>query len=289
MRLSGRRRILAQELITTGAGASFSVRRFVTTHWRHHWHQHDELELTWIVRGHGTRQVGDSQEEFTTGDLCLLGPGLPHTWASEPRPRVTVSSLVVQFHPGFLGPRWREAIELRPLAALLDRARAGIAFSGAVAISTCGELERLFADTPGPARIGRFLAILDGLAHAGSDSRLLTSGEPAHAGTDAAWSALLARLQEHPGRAPAQAIAARQVGMSAQAFSRAFRRRLGSTYGRHVAVLRLASVCRGLAETDDGVAELALAAGFATLSAFNRRFLAVHACTPREYRRRSRS
>ena len=34
-------------------------------------HRHDEVELTWVVRGRGVRYVGDSAEPFEDGDLVL--------------------------------------------------------------------------------------------------------------------------------------------------------------------------------------------------------------------------
>ena len=44
---------------------------------------HPDVELLLVVRGTGTRIVGDSIERFTPGDLVLIGEDVPHVWYSD--------------------------------------------------------------------------------------------------------------------------------------------------------------------------------------------------------------
>ena len=46
------------------------------------WHHHPELELTLTMNSRGLRFIGDQVAQNDDGDLVLLGPNLPHTWAS---------------------------------------------------------------------------------------------------------------------------------------------------------------------------------------------------------------
>src|SRR6187200_2471673 len=46
------------------------------------WHHHPEYELTLTLNSRGQRFIGDHVGEYDDGDLVLLGPNLPHTWAS---------------------------------------------------------------------------------------------------------------------------------------------------------------------------------------------------------------
>ena len=46
------------------------------------WHHHPELELTLTLNSVGQRFVGDHVGSYGHGDLVLVGPNLPHTWAS---------------------------------------------------------------------------------------------------------------------------------------------------------------------------------------------------------------
>ena len=43
-------------------------------------HYHTHYELTWIKNGYGIRTVGDHAEPFTSGDMLLVHPYLPHVW-----------------------------------------------------------------------------------------------------------------------------------------------------------------------------------------------------------------
>ena len=49
------------------------------------WHYHPQFELTLTVNARGQRYIGDHLGDFEPGDLVLLGPNLPHTWAASER------------------------------------------------------------------------------------------------------------------------------------------------------------------------------------------------------------
>jgi len=70
------------EHISTGGHASFAFRTFSVRGFPFKWHFHPEYELTLIPKGRGKRFVGDHIDDYTAGDLVLLGPNLPHTWYS---------------------------------------------------------------------------------------------------------------------------------------------------------------------------------------------------------------
>ena len=50
------------------------------------WHHHPEFELTLTLNSVGQRFIGDHIGDYDDGDLVLIGPNLPHTWASRGKP-----------------------------------------------------------------------------------------------------------------------------------------------------------------------------------------------------------
>jgi AraC-like DNA-binding protein len=271
-----RRRPLREE-VRPGAASSLAVEDQDVVGWSFNWHQHPECELTLIEAGRGLRQVGDAVERFAPGDLVLLGPGVPHSWASDPgcgRCR----AVVVKF-PATLADERAEAQRLRPL---LVRARCGLVFSGLAARRAADELRAVVAAASPLARLGRLHLALAELERA--RARPLAPAPPAAVAIDARLARVLALVHAEADRPlPAERLA-RLAGMHPAAFSRWFHRCLGIGYVRYLAEVRVALACRLLAEGGGSVLEVALAAGFGSLSSCNRWFRRVRGMQPRRWR-----
>ena len=80
-------------------------------------HFHPEYELTFIVRGSGSRYVGMNAEPFYAGDLILLGPNLPHCWINYPEEDGSdVKAYVVQFSENMLKDSVLKWPEFQPVS-----------------------------------------------------------------------------------------------------------------------------------------------------------------------------
>lgn len=80
------------------------------------------------------------------------------------------------------------------------------------------------------------------------------------------------------------AVAAR-FGLSRSLLTREFRRHAGASVVEYVNTRRLEKAGGELAESDRGIAEVALRCGFSSLPNFYRRFRALYGVTPAEFRR----
>lgn len=251
------------------------------------WHFHPEIELTYIIASRGRRFVGDSIEPFAPGDLVLLGSNLPHFWHNEaPRPGDGAAhSIVVQFRRDFMGAAFLAKPECRRVRQLLDRAGRGLVFPTRRLPETARRLEALSRAQGLPA-LTLLLEILDALSRVRGRPLATELYAPS---VDLAAASRLMRVYDfmlsHYREPVTLAELARAGAMTPAAFSRFFKRSTGRNVSTVLNELRIGHAVRLLQETDLSVTEIALTAGFPTLSNFNRRFRELRSCTPRAFRR----
>ncbi len=87
---------------------------------------------------------------------------------------------------------------------------------------------------------------------------------------------------------PSQEEIARAVGLSTSHFSRLFHRRTGLRYKEYVNEMRLQQTRQDLRESEESITSIAFAAGYRSISQFNRQFKGHYGLSPREYRKRHR-
>jgi AraC-like DNA-binding protein len=280
------------EIVPTDPRASFYIADGRIKYFPYFWHYHPELELALIIQGRGTRIVGDSLEHFEEGDLCFLGPNLPHCWVSDQARRSPVRSAVIQFLPGFLGEKFLTLPEIGLLQNLFTRAKRGLCVRDKTrSLVTPKVIEMLRRPIGHWRHIHDLIWILGTLAESRECTPLALGGlEPM---TDTSGRRKINQVLELTGVAanelPSQQAVASAVRLSPPAFSRFFKQCMGKTYMAYTIDLRIARACRALVETDQAITEIAYEAGFSTLSNFNRTFRQMKDMAPREYRNLIRS
>ncbi|MEO5889116.1 MAG: AraC family transcriptional regulator [Ferruginibacter sp.] len=119
------------ETISSPGDTSFLVRKFEEESFRAPYHFHPQYELTLILSGNGKRYVGTHMEDYATDDLVLLGSNLPHCWKTENLiPDQQSGSVVIQFHPDFMGQHFFSRPEMNSISQLLKNSNYGIKFNG---------------------------------------------------------------------------------------------------------------------------------------------------------------
>lgn len=254
----------------------------------HRWHFHPEFEITWMIRGRGTRLVGDHIGPYGPGDLVLSGPNLPHCWRNEGE--VEAEWIVIQFDPVRMVLDIRQSPEAHAIAQMLERCRVGLAF-GAEAGGIVGEMLCEVVEASGMRRIIRLLEILDRLG--GLPSMELASVR--YHRRNSVDRKLVRRLDlvqryiaERFRGEPCQAEIAAQLGMAPSAFSRFYRSATGSTFMGMVKLMRINEACRLLIGTDEPITEIALQCGYQHTSHFDRHFRQVKQLSPTGYRQQTK-
>lgn len=254
------------------------------------WHHHPEFELTLTLNSRGQRFVGDHIGTYDHGDLVLLGPGLPHTWASTDKldAKGQHIALVMWFKP-----EWAEGLtsvltELRPVSAMLAKSARGLKFSSAGVEQVRPAIEALF-DKPPAARL---LDLISVLTHLSADEYAEPLAAPNyHApNVSAPDRRRIDRVLAHIHAAYAEPITIDALSaiaaLSPSGFHRLFRRHTHLTLTEYVARLRIGEACALLTTTQRPIANIADAVGYQSLANFNRQFRALKQLTPRQYRQR---
>ena len=96
---------------------------------------HPDVELLLVVRGTGTRSVGNSIERFTPGDLVLIGEDVPHVWYSDKEYMQKNNSLsseiiFVLFKKDVFGEQFWQLPESKNIIDLLQLSQRGIKIEG---------------------------------------------------------------------------------------------------------------------------------------------------------------
>lgn len=271
---------------------SFRTEAYVKTRLAGRCHCHPEYELTWIEEGSGLRMIGFTMEPFSSGDLVLIPPMLPHHYNAQSlesggETRKEIRYRVLKFRRELLVPLLKLP-EFASLARLLNETGdTGMCFGGAN-IPTLPTLFRRICSGEGPARFIDFLTLLACLAEA--PARHLSTAKCA-VGADERIIRVMVFIQHEMerGHAASLAEAARRGCMTQQAFSSYFHKTTGKRFIDYMTELKLGRALDLLLKSDMNISRIALAAGFRNLSNFNRVFLARRGVTPTGYRRKVHS
>lgn len=250
------------------------------------WHFHPEYELTLTLNARGQRYVGDSLQDFDSGDLVLVGPNQPHTWAAVERPNDTqpMLAIVVWFASAWLERLINGWPELAVLKRLSNEAGRGMHFSRS-ALVVVQPLMLSLKELDPASRLPVILQILTHVARDQHVTQLASHGfSPAGDKVQGRMARLLGRLHGDPAHPPSAQELADEAALSLGAFHRFFKRHTGMTMLDYLAQLRIGLACQLLINTDRPISVIAMEAGYGTAAHFNRQFLQRKAMTPRDFR-----
>ena len=255
------------------------------------WHRHPEIELTLIPRGSGARLVGDHMGTYADLDLVLLGPNLPHTWASDScrgEGADREEGIVTQFRPHFLGNEFFKVAEMLPVDELLQRSRCGLWYPPEVALSMSERLREMVTQT-GPKRLLNLLSCLEELSKFPDAVELATAGYVGP--TSSASESRMQVISEYAQQSFTDASLntgrlAEKLQMNPSAFCRFFKRSTGLTPSSYINQLRVGFACRQLLNSDRSVLQVCHESGFASTSYFNETFRKLRGISPRQFRSR---
>ena len=273
-----------EDIASKKNGQSFVAYHLNVPAFEFKWHYHPEYELTLITNGKGKRLVGDSYENFETGDLVLIGPEMPHTWISNRIRKNAASAVVIQFSKKFIGS-FLLLPEFKSVAKLLSNSSQGLFFSSKNYNKIKEQINRL-PDCNGAEKIISLLSILHQLQQQRSVKLASSLFMPVKGiENETRINKVCQYVQKNANEEVNLEKAASLIHLSNTAFCKFFKRITGKTFSDYVNDIRIGNACLLLTESDKTIAEIAYKCGFENLTYFNRVFLKKKNTTPGSFRK----
>jgi len=263
-------------------------------------HFHPEYQLTLILKGSGTRFIGDSVGAFNPGEVYLLGSNLPHIFRS----RIADSSIVESANPDTdlaqsacasisiyfarhsFGGAFFDLAEMTEINKMMQRSANGLLFHKKMKINVQEHFHRLNSEKGMPRMLALF-EVLHELSKSKKGEMLskLAYSKPQKEKDTHAINAVFEFIMQHFHEPIKLEQVSELACMSTTAFCRFFKRRTRTTFTHFVNKVRIGNACRLLLDEQLQVAEIAYASGFQNVSNFNRQFKQIMGNTPGEYRK----
>ena len=268
-------------------GSSFSYRTYDKDHQnRKHtfWHYHPEIELVYVNRGSGKRQIGSHISYYRNGDLMLIGSNLPHCGFTDGLTG-NENETVIQIKPDFLGNQFFEIPEMKNIKALFERAAMGIVYNGDSKKNIGQKMESLKDETPYQRLLG-LLEILHLLESSKEYSVLNAQGFilETELQDNHRVNQIFNFVKEEFQRSIGLEEVAKKVSMTVPAFCRYFKKITGKTFTQFVNEYRLAHAAKLLHEKQISITEICFESGFNNFSHFNKQFKKFTGKSPSVYR-----
>lgn len=257
-------------------------------------HWHDEVEFLWVEQGRATFQIGLSTYELEEGDVIFVPGGEVHGGFSDEG--FSCSYRAAVFRLDWLA-EGRDGIASRyvqPLAG--GKAEIPLYYDGATKTGrrVAGRLKRMFrmGESESDARELRIKAELYSLLADLIDRgqwRRAAPGRSVSTYTVERLKEVVAYMETHFSQPLSVPVLAEIAGMSAGHFSRMFKIVMRKTPVDYLNQYRIRQAAYLLQNTDWSVAEVAMESGLTNFSYFSKKFSAVHACTPSQFRKKFRS
>jgi len=250
-------------------------------------HYHPEYEIIYIKKSCGIRIVGNNIDNYQTGEVIVLGPGLPHyhvvSNVTEKDNDTPIETIAVLF-PETIITSNIVFQEFGHIKGILDSVNYGIELTGSTRKAVQDVLENMSV-TPSFNNLLLLLKTLDIIANKHSSYRLLSTVKYHNKKIYSQKTQLVLNyLSDHYLENIHIKDIAQQFGLSKTGFCNFFKAQTGITFTNYLNTLRISKACELLMITDKNITEIAYEIGYENLAYFNRRFKYIKGTTPTAFR-----
>lgn len=243
-------------------------------------HQHEEIQLSFIIEGEGTLIVGDTINYYTKGDVLIIGGNIPHVFKSDNKPIEKSHMLSLFFTKQSFGNGFFELEELKELEGFFKRAKHGFKITSRLKL-----IKDLFLKIEESTKLNRFIILLQLLKIASKcNYKSLSSFIYDKKYSDNEGNRMrnvFEYTMNHFKKEITLNSISEVANMTKNAFCKYFKKRTNKTYIQFLTELRIEHASKLLLSNKDlSISEVCEKSGFNNISNFNRQFKIVKKSSP---------
>ncbi len=250
-------------------------------------HQHQEVQVSLILKGNGTLVIGDSVHSYNPGQLFLIGSNVPHVFLSDQAFREKSHMISLFFTHTIFKDSFLKSAHPKILNSFIAKTEEGCKIS-----HTDSKIIEIFSSLQAPYNIENYICLLQLINYfeETATTPLTAFNYPRKiSDTDGKRMQLIFDyvLNNFKNEISLPHIA-NLAYMTPNAFCRYFKQRTNKTFFQFLIELRIEEASKLLTtQADLSIAEISERSGFKNLSNFNRKFKQIKKITPFLFRKSS--
>ena len=246
-------------------------------------HQHEEIQLCYILKGEGTLIVGDSVNEYKKDDILVLAGNQPHVFKSDNLIIKESCMISLFFTKKSFGNQFFELDDFKEISIFFSMVK--ISFS---VVSNQKKIKKLFVKIKKSRDIVKFTVFIKILTIIVKSETISLSSfldEKRYSDNEGKRmrDVMDYALSNFTNKIELDDIAG-VANMTSNAFCRYFKQRTNKTFFTFLNELRIETACKFLKNSEYSIIEVSEKSGFKNISNFNRKFKELKGRTPSNYR-----
>ena len=255
------------------------------------WHYHPAIEIMYITRGIGTRFVGDYIEQYEEGDVCMIGPNLPHEWRNDDayfdkESGLRATCICLFFKREIFDPNFIRLPEMNNIRDLIERSRRGLKFTGKSKLEITRFIRSSVNDV-GVRKVTNLLTLLELMATSTAYELLASVGFTNSVNSEdfERFNKVYKFLVKNFATSIRLEEVSTLVGLTPTAFCRYFKERTKKTFVEYLNEMRIGYSKKLLLENKMKISTISGEVGFPNLSNFISQFKKVTGMSPSQFQK----
>lgn len=270
----------------------FIIKKLIGPYFDPTFHFHPEYQLFLVLKGRGTRFIGDTMKPFKEGDLIFTGPNLPHVWRNDnsyfsKKDQYSTSGIVIYFQENLLGNMIELKDELESIRYLFEKTKRGLEITGETREAVSLMMQDLLV-LKGFKSIIQLLEIFNVIATSSESNPIThyTYVPPTDKASTDRMNIVYEYVMQNFNRKVVLDEISELVNMTPTSFSRYFKSQVNKSFSGFLKEIRISHACKLLQEETVNINHIAYECGYHTLSNFNKQFKEITNETPLIYKKK---